>query len=125
MNALLDTHTLLWWLNDDPYISREAFDIISEGENIVFISTASIWEIRIKEAIGKIDIPSNFKEILDEQPFEVLSILPEHAHAIKDLPLIHKDPFDRILIAQAKIGKLAIITADTVFSKYSVDVIIA
>ncbi len=123
MNVLLDTHSLLWWLNDDPELSRQAFNVISNGENVIFISVVSIWEIRIKEAIGKIDIPSNFKEILDKQPFETLSIASEHAHFIKKLPLIHKDPFDRMLIAQSKIEKLTIITRDSFFTKYNIDVI--
>ena len=87
------------------------------------MSAASIWEIRIKESIGKIDIPLNFKEILEKQPFEVLSITSEHAHAIKELPLIHRDPFDRMLIAQGKIEKLAIITRDNFFSEYNINVI--
>lgn len=123
MNVLLDTHTLLWWLDDDPDLSREAFEIISDGENVVFISAASIWEIRIKESIGKINIPSDFKEILAKQPFEVLSITSEHAHAIKELPPIHKDPFDRMLIAQGKIEKLTIITRDSFFTEYDIGVI--
>lgn len=123
MNVLLDTHTLLWWLDDNPTLSREAFNIISDGKNVVFMSAASIWEIRIKESIGKIDIPLNFKEILEKQPFEVLSITSEHAHAIKELPLIHRDPFDRMLIAQGKIEKLAIITRDNFFSEYNINVI--
>jgi len=123
MNVLLDTHTLLWWLDDNPTLSREAYNIISDGKNVVFMSAASIWEIRIKESIGKIDIPSNFKEILEKQPFEVLSITSEHAHAIKELPLIHRDPFDRMLITQGKIEKLAIITRDVIFSEYNIHVI--
>jgi len=123
MNVLLDTHTLLWWLDDNPTLSREAFNIISDGKNVVFMSAASIWEIRIKKSIGKIDIPLNFKEILEKQPFEVLSITSEHAHAIKELPLIHRDPFDRMLIAQGKIEKLAIITRDSFFSEYNINVI--
>lgn len=123
MNVLLDTHTLLWWLDDNPTLSREAFNIISDGKNVVFMSAASIWEIRIKKSIGKIDIPLNFKEILEKQPFEVLSITSEHAHAIKELPLIHRDPFDRMLIAQGKIEKLAIITRDNFFSEYNINVI--
>jgi len=123
MNVLLDTHTLLWWLDDNPTLSREACNIISDGKNVVFMSAASIWEIRIKESIGKIDIPLNFKEILEKQPFEVLSITSEHAHAIKELPLIHRDPFDRMLIAQGKIEKLAIITRDSFFSEYNINVI--
>ncbi|HON80173.1 MAG TPA: type II toxin-antitoxin system VapC family toxin [Spirochaetota bacterium] len=123
MNVLLDTHTLLWWLDDNPTLSREAINIISDGKNVVFISAASIWEIRIKESIGKIDIPVNFKEILEKQPFEVLSITSEHTHAVKELPLIHRDPFDRMLIAQGKIEKLAIITRDVIFSEYNINVI--
>jgi len=97
MNLLLDTHVLLWWLNDDPTLSEKSFAAIADGKNLVFVSAVSIWEIRIKEALNKLKIPANFISILAEQPFELLDITHEHAHAIKNLPACHSDPFDRML----------------------------
>lgn len=120
MNLLLDTHIVLWWLDDDPALPSAVKNRIAHGENLVFLSAAVVWEIRIKEALGKLDIPSDFSLVLDRQPFEKLAIKVEHAHAVKDLPLHHRDPFDRMLIAQAVTEGLTIATHDPVFEKYSV-----
>lgn len=125
MNFLLDTHTMLWWLNNDPDLSDNAYKVISDGKNMIFVSAASIWEIRIKEALGKLIIPKNFKEKVKEQSFEMLSITTEHAHEISGLPLLHRDPFDRMLIAQARYERLTIISRDPIIKKYKVPVIIS
>ena len=90
MNLLLDTHVLLWWLNDHPTLSKKSRAAIADGKNPVFVSAVAIWEIRIKEAIGKLEIPRNFKRVLERQPFETLDITVEHAHAVKDLPMHHR-----------------------------------
>ena len=89
MNLLLDTHVLLWWLDANPTLSEKAASAIADGSNLVFVSAAVIWEIRIKQALGKLEIPSNFRLVLDEQPFEMLPITAEHAHAVGDLPPHH------------------------------------
>ena len=123
MNLLLDTHLVLWWLDDHPALSSAVKNLIANGRNLVLLSAAVVWEIRIKEALGKIDIPSDFSRVLDRQPFEKLAIKVEHAHAVKDLPLHHRDPFDRMLIAQAVTEGLTIATHDPVFEKYSVPLI--
>ncbi len=102
MNILLDTRVLLWWLDDHPTLSKAAKSAISNGKNHVFYSAASIWKIRIKEALGKLKIPPDFDIVLKDQRMEPLSITVKHAHSIRSLPLIHHDPFYRILIAQAK-----------------------
>ncbi len=120
MNLLLDTHIVLWWLDDNPALPSAVKHRIAHGENLVFLSAAVVWEIRIKEALGKLDIPSDFSLVLDRQPFEKLAIKVEHAHAVKDLPPHHRDPFDRMLIAQAVTEGLTIATHDPVFEKYSV-----
>ena len=120
MNLLLDTHALLWWLDNDPTLSRRAKDSIADGTNLVFISAAVIWEIRIKQALGKLKIPRNFKDVLEQQPFEMLSINFEHAHAVGLLPLYHRDPFDRMLVAQAKIENLILVTRDSHLKKYKI-----
>ena len=123
MNLLLDTHVLLWWLDDDPTLGEKARDMITDGSNLAFVSAAVIWEIRIKEAIGKLSIPKNFKGVLDQQPFEMLDITAEHAHMISALPLYHRDPFDRMLIAQAKVERLSLVTRDVHFKKYKIQIL--
>ena len=123
MNLLLDTHVLLWWLDNNPVMSKSAYDAIADSNNLVFVSAVSIWEIRIKEALGKLVIPQNFQTILKKQSFEMLSITDEHAHAVGKLPAIHNDPFDRMLITQAKVEKLTIVSHDALFKKYKVPMI--
>jgi PIN domain nuclease of toxin-antitoxin system len=125
MNLLLDTCVLLWWLGADPTLSPKANSAIAEGNNLVLISAAVIWEIRIKQSLGKLEIPSNFRQVLDRQPFEMLSINAEHAHAVGVLPPLHRDPFDRMLIAQAKVERLTIVTRDTILEQYNVPIISA
>lgn len=123
MNLLLDTHTLLWWLADDPSLPVRARSSIADSENLVFLSAAVVWEIRIKQALGKLEIPVDFQEILNGQPFTKLPISVEHAHAIADLPMHHRDPFDRILVAQAKMEGMTVVTRDPVFERYGIPVI--
>lgn len=123
MNLLLDTHALLWWLDDNPTLSNEARAAISESSNIVFISAAVIWEIRIKQSLGKLKIPKSFRTFLEAQPFEMLDITFEHAHKISSLPNYHRDPFDRILIAQAMVEHFTFITRDKNIMQYKVPII--
>ncbi len=123
MNLLLDTHVLLWWLDDHPTLSKKAKAAIADGKNLVFVSAVVIWEIRIKQALGKLEIPRNFQRVLDDQPFEMLDITVEHAHTVGDLPTHHRDPFDRMLIAQAKVEGLTLVTRDIRLKKYKVSLI--
>jgi PIN domain nuclease of toxin-antitoxin system len=123
VNLLLDTHVLLWWLDDHPALSRQAREAIEDGENLVFVSAATVWEIRIKQAIGKLAIPANFKAVLDAEPFVYLDITVDHAHAVIDLPMHHRDPFDRMLIAQAISERLTLLTHDERFRSYGVSLI--
>ncbi len=87
---------------------------------MVFLSAAVVWEIRIKEAVGKLKIPASFESTLGDQPFEPLPVTAEHAHALASLPMIHRDPFDRILIAQAVRESLVIVTRDATIPEYGV-----
>lgn len=123
MNLLLDTHILLWWLDGSPSLSEIARGKISDANNTVFISAAVIWEVRIKQALGKLRIPPSFRDVLERQHFEMLPITVDHAHAIGDLPSYHRDPFDRMLIAQAKVEGFTLVTHDPSFEKYGIPIL--
>lgn len=125
MNLLLDTHTLLWWLDDNPTLSTKACSAIGDAENLVFISAAVVWEITIKKAIGKLEAPNDFFEVLNTQRFQRLDITAEHAIATGELPDYHQDPFDRMLAAQAKVEGLTIVTRDQNLRKYDISLIVA
>ncbi len=125
MNLLLDTHTVLWWLSDDPALSETARAAIADPENTVFLSAVVVWEIRIKQSIGKLDLPDDFGEVLDAQRFAELAVTVDHAHTIAELPAAHRDPFDRMLVAQAMVEHMAIVTRDRSIADYDVEVIVA
>ena len=125
MNLLLDTHTVLWWLSDDPALSETARAAIADPENTVFLSAVVVWEIRIKQGIGKLDLPDDFGEVLDGQRFAELPVTVDHAHTIAELPAVHRDPFDRMLVAQAMVEHMVIVTRDKSIADYDVDVIVA
>ena len=124
---LLDTHVLLWWLFDDPKLSGPAHDVIQAPENTILVSSASGWEIATKHRLGKLphageaarDLPS----LLRKSRMTVLPITMEHALAAGALPGPHRDPFDRMLIAQGRIEGLPIVTSDRVFEQYPVELI--
>lgn len=121
MKLLIDTHILLWWLVGDDKLSSHARDVITAPQNTLFVSAASVWELRIKEAIGKIVLPNNFADALADEPFDPLPMTIVHAHAVASLPLHHRDPFDRMLIAQARVEGLKVMTHDAAFKQYEVD----
>ena len=123
MNLLLDTHVALWWLDDSPSLSKKGRTLIADTDNLIVLSAVVIWEIRIKQALGKLEIPSNFYTVIKQQGFEMLPISPDHAYAVGDLPMVHRDPFDRMLLAQAKLENLSIVTHDTTFQRYGISVL--
>ena len=125
MKLLLDTHFLLWWLNDDPALGARGREVIADPENLILFSAASVWEIRIKEAIGKIELPDTFAEVLATQPFEALAVTARHADALRGMPFHHRDPFDRMLVAQATVENLTILTRDDVIARYGVPTLLA
>jgi len=120
MNLLLDTHTLLWWLDDNPTLSAEARDAIADGRNLVFVSAVVIWEVRIKQSLGKLQLPLNFREVLNSQAFDELPLTVDHAHRLAELPPLHRDPFDRMLVAQAMAERLTVVTRDPDIARYPV-----
>lgn len=126
MNLLLDTHVLLWALEDDPTLSPAARSAIIDGGNLVFVSAATAWEITIKKALGKLRAPTTgYLEELQRHRFTPLDITTEHALAVEALPLHHADPFDRILVAQAQVERLALVTRDARIRMYPVQIISA
>jgi PIN domain nuclease of toxin-antitoxin system len=125
VRILLDTHFLLWWLADDPALGERARQVIASPDHLVCYSAASVWEIRIKQRIGKLELPDDFADSLAAQAFVPLAITTAHAHAIKDLPLHHRDPFDRMLVAQAQIERLTLLTRDEQLAKYEVATLLA
>ncbi len=123
MRILLDTHTLIWYREGDGRLSRTAGRIIADSTNQIVISIASLWEMAIKRGLGKLEITKSPAEILaayQDAGAKLLPISPEHVMAVEALPHHHRDPFDRMLVAQAKTENLAIITKDVVFSQYDV-----
>ena len=123
MHILLDTHVLLWWLDDSPLLSNMERSVIADSESLVVLSSVVIWEIRIKQALGKLVIAPQFYDVIKNEGFEMLSITPDHAFAVGELPMHHRDPFDRMLIAQAGLEGLTVVTHDAVFKKYGVAVL--
>jgi PIN domain nuclease of toxin-antitoxin system len=127
MKVLLDTHTFLWWITDDPKLSLRVRGIISDGENEIFISAATGWEIAIKSQIGRLKLPDEPQRFILEQlrinGMKSLPIEMRHALHISTLPIYHQDPFDRILIAQAQMEDLPVLSADPEIGKYEVTVI--
>ena len=124
MNLLLDTHVFLWAVDNNPNLSPVAREAIVDGHNIVYVSAATAWEISIKWGIGKLKIPeSDYLEELRLHRFTPLSITTEHALAVGNLPSHHKDPFDRMLIAQAQEENLALVTRDPRLKAYDVRII--
>jgi len=124
LRALLDTHALLCWLSDDPALSRAARKIIAETKNILIVSAASAWEIAIKVRLGKLptatDLAADFSGQMDREGFQLLPISAEHGIRAGLLPGSHKDPFDRMLIAQAQAENIPIISNETAFETYGV-----
>ncbi|MCW6007452.1 type II toxin-antitoxin system VapC family toxin [Micromonospora sp. CPCC 205371] len=111
MRLLLDTHVVLWWLADDPALS-DTLKSVLDSEPDVYLSPVMVWEIAIKQAAGKIKEPADLAERLRNSGFKELSVTSEHAVAAGQLPMIHRDPFDRMLVAQARCADLMLVTRD-------------
>ena len=127
MKLLLDTHALLWFIGNDPQLSATACQSIENPEHQKFVSAASLWEIAVKLSLGKVKLPCPFGEVFPQQleinGFELLSISCAQLNQVVTLPFHHRDPFDRLLIAQAKADDLTIVTRDPEFPKYSAKVL--
>ena len=123
MSLLLDTHTLPWWLSDDPTLKAEAREAIGQASTVIYVSAVSAWEISIKKALGKLDSPHELHAALVANHFQPLPITIVHAISAGQLPRHHDDPFDRMLIARAQAEQLTLVTHDTMFRRYGIPVI--
>jgi PIN domain nuclease of toxin-antitoxin system len=124
MNFLLDTHTLIWWSIDPIRLSQQARNLLDDESNTVFLSIISVWEMQIKLQIGKLTLQMPLPELIkDQQETNDLQLLPielTHIYALTNLPNHHRDPFDRLLIAQATVEQVPIISIDSVFDNYPI-----
>ena len=120
MKLLLDTHILLWWLTEPGGLSKEAGKTINNGGNVVYVSATVIWEMVIKKSLGKLEMPDNIEKILQLNNFNLLPVTVAHSLGVDKLPHHHRDPFDRMLIAQAMHEKLTLVSRDPQIKKYDV-----
>jgi len=124
MRLLLDTHSFLWFISGSPHLSRNARTLIEDVSNQPFLSVASLWEMAIKLSLGKLSLSEPFEVLLPEQMrlngINLLGIEMEHTALVAKLPFHHRDPFDRLLIAQAMVERIPIVSADTAFDAYDV-----
>jgi PIN domain nuclease of toxin-antitoxin system len=123
VRLLLDAHALLWWLADDPTLDRHARDLIADPTNEVLVSAATVWEIAIKRAIGKVNAPDGMAAILDNAGFIEAPIDATDAERAAGLEPIHRDPFDRMLVAQALRLRAVVVTRDPIFVQYGAETV--
>ena len=123
--CLIDTHALIWFMFDDSNLSEEALKLI-KSEKDVYVSIVSLWEIAIKQSLGKLDIDVSIEQLASkckEVDITILPIRAEHLDYIKILPDIHRDPFDRLIVSQAITENMVLVTRDTIIPKYDVNVV--
>jgi PIN domain nuclease of toxin-antitoxin system len=123
MSLLLDTHVVIWWLSDDPLLDEEVKAQI-DAEPEAYVSPVSVWEITMKQALGKIKQPADLPERVRDSGFRELPVTFNHAIVAGRLPMIHRDPFDRMLVAQAQTEALALVTRDPHIQKYEVQLLV-
>lgn len=123
MRLLLDTNALIWSMVRRERIPPVAIDAIEDKANDVFVSVVSAWEVEIKAAKGRLKLPSDLEQALAAQSFEPLAVTMRHAHAVEALPRHHRDPFDRMIIAQAHLERMTVVTSDSEIRRYPVAVL--
>jgi PIN domain nuclease of toxin-antitoxin system len=124
VKLLLDSHAFLWWLAEDQKLSSEAREAIADPSSIVQVSAASVWELAIKAALGKLDLQgADLVQEIAENDFVELPITARHSSAAANLPRHHQDPFDRMLIAQAQVEGLTVVTRDPAFRAYGIAIL--
>lgn len=120
MRLLIDSHALIWWSEASPALGAAARKAISDPANEVLVSVAALWEITIKTSSGKLTLPADLEAIVTDQGFAVLSISFAHLRCLARLPRLHRDPFDRMIIAQSLAERIPIVTSDRAFAAYGV-----
>ena len=124
MKYLLDTHTLIWWALEPNKLSKNVLILLEDPDNEIFFSVVSIWEMQIKIQLNKLRLPLRLSELIEQQQtinhIDLLPLLPSHIYAMEKLPFYHKDPFDRLLIAQSFITNLIFISKDPAFVQYPI-----
>lgn len=124
MRFLLDTHIFVWWNDEPERLSRRAFDLCSDPANTLVLSVASVWELQIKYGLGKLTLSAPLRQIISDQQringIEILPVTLAHVFALENLPPIHKDPFDRLLIAQSIAENIGLLSVDAVFKDYPI-----
>jgi PIN domain nuclease of toxin-antitoxin system len=121
MKVLLDTNALIWWFHDNPRLSAKARSVVEHPDTIVLVSTVSLWEITIKWRIGKMEFSgTSLLGQLDQAGMQLVSVSPMHLFAVEGLAFHHRDPFDHLILAQAKVEGAAIITSDEAMAGYGV-----
>ncbi len=127
MKLLFDTHTFIWWDSQPNNLSQTALALLQDRSNILLLSVISIWEMQIKLQLGKITLNRSLLEIIENQQqtnqIEVLPVKLDHVLELDSLPLVHKDPFDRLLVAQANVENAALVSCDPIVAQYPVNVI--
>ena len=126
MRLLIDTHILIWFLEGNKSLSKPRRQIITEPQNDVLVSIASLWEMAIKISLGKLTLAQPFADVIKQiavENIEILTVFPEHALQVSILSFHHRDPFDRIIIAQAQVENLPVMTDDGDFGNYAISVL--
>ncbi len=125
MNVLLDTHAFIWLDSAPDKLSAKALAICQDQNNTLYLNMASAWEMQIKQQLGKLNLKLPLNQLIEEQyvnnGLQILPIETEHIYALKELPFHHKDPFDRLILVQAKLENLLLASADVVFNRYDVN----
>jgi PIN domain nuclease of toxin-antitoxin system len=126
MNLLVDTHAVIWFITEDKRLSKKAWDLISDSENNCFVSIASLWEMGIKHSLERLDLNVNLQrifELIDQSGFVLMPVTPAHILTNATLYFHHRDPFDRLMIAQAKTEGLYLVSKDQMFKDYPITVL--
>jgi PIN domain nuclease of toxin-antitoxin system len=125
VTLLLDTHVFLWWIGDEPRLGRQARAAVSEAGDAVHVSAASVWEIAIKMARGRLRLPRDepLSTLIESEGFNEIPVTSRHAEVLLRLPLAHGDPFDRLIVAQAMAEEMTLVTADRTLEAYKIPIL--
>lgn len=120
MRILLDSHVVLWWLEDNQSLGAQCRELITHADE-AYVSAVTPWELGIKRSLGKLSMPEGLSDVLESDGFKSLSITAAHGELAPSLPSVHRDPFDRMLVAQAQLEALVLVTADKALTGYDVE----